>query len=237
MKDDHPRPRRPHYAGHRSRLKERFRSSGRKALADYELLELLLGYAIPRRDTKPIAKALLEKFVTIQAVLDAPLDQLEEVSGLGPHASTLIALFRAGVSRYLEPSPETAPVISGPEDVAAFLRSAIGGCPKEQFMLLCLNAAGRLVHSRIIAEGTVDAAHVYPREVLRTAMNCNATAVILVHNHPSGALAASEQDRNLTNRIGEICSQVGIALHDHLIVTRSGVYSIRLQSPVNPEKA
>jgi len=114
MKDDQPRPRRPHYAGHRSRLKERFRSSGRKALADYELLELLLGYAIPRRDTKPIAKALLEKFVTIQAVLDAPLDQLEEVSGLGPHASTLIALFRAGVSRYLEPSPETAPVISGP---------------------------------------------------------------------------------------------------------------------------
>lgn len=223
----------PHYTGHRSRLKERFRRSGRKALADYELIELMLGYAIPRKDTKPIAKSLLERFGTFQAILDAPYERLEEVEGVGMHASTLIALFRAVTSRYLEPSLETAPVISGPEDVADYTRSAIGGSPREQFMILCLNSAGRLIHSRVIAEGTVDAAHVYPREVLRSAMDCNATALILVHNHPSGTLAASEEDRLLTERLKEACSHAGISLHDHLIVTRSGVYSMRLQGQVS----
>ena len=237
MPDKPVHPLKPHYTGHRSRLKVRFRTSGRKALADHELLELLLGYAIPRKDTKPIAKALLERFGTFQAVLDAPYAHLEEVDGVGTHASTLIALFRAGMSRYLEPSTETATVISGPEDVADHVRTAIGGSTTEQFMLVCLNAAGRLIHSRVIAEGTVDAAHIYPREVLKTAMNCNATALILAHNHPSGTLAPSEQDRRLTSLLSDACSQVGITLHDHLIVTRSGVYSIRLQRQVSSKES
>ena len=233
MPDRPQRPMGPHYSGHRSRLKERFRKSGRKALADHELLELLLGFAIPRKDTKPIAKALLGRFGTFQAVLDAPYAHLEEINGVGPHASTLIGLLRAGMSRYFEPSVDNAPIVSGPEDVADYLRAAIGGSSTEQFMLICLNAAGRVIHSRVIAEGTVDSAHVYPREVLRTAMDCNATALILVHNHPSGALAASDQDRRLTSQLSDICSHVGITLHDHLIVTRSGVYSIRLQGQVS----
>jgi len=232
MPDKPQRPRRPHYSGHRSRLKERFRSSGRKALADHELIELLLGYAIPRKDTKPIAKALLERFGTFQAVLDAPQEQLEEVSGIGSHASTLLALSKACMNRYLEPSGDDRTIITGPEEVLDYVRAEIGGCSKERFMLICLNAAGRVIHSRTMAEGTVDAAHVYPREILKEAITCGATALILVHNHPSGTLAASEQDLHLTRTLTDICLQVGISLHDHLIVTRSGAYSIRLRAPL-----
>ncbi|MCU0575420.1 MAG: DNA repair protein RadC [Desulfobacterota bacterium] len=220
----------PHYLGHRLRLKERFRKSGRKALADHELIELLLAYAVPRKDTKPIAKRLLERFGSFQAALDAPQESLEETNGIGDHASTLVSLFRACMNRYLEPSGDNRTVITGPEDVADYVRAEIGGSAREQFLLICLNAAGRIIHTRTMAEGTVDAAHVYPREVLKAAMNCNATALILVHNHPSGTLAASEQDLRLTRSLTEICSQVGISLHDHLIVTRSGAYSIRLQA-------
>jgi len=219
-----------HYTGHRKRLKGRFRKSGRKAFQDHELIELLLAYAIPRKDTKPIAKRLLAKFGSFQAVLDAPRERLEEIEGIGEHASTLIILMRACMSRYFEPAKDDKPVISGPEDVLDFMRAEIGGSAKEQFMLVCLNAAGRLVHTQIIAEGTVDAAHVYPREVLKEAISHNATALILVHNHPSGTLHASQQDMRLTNQLTEICSQVGISLHDHLIVTRSGAYSIKLGS-------
>jgi len=216
--------------GHRLRLKGRLRRSGRKAFEDHELLELLLSYAIPRRDTKPIAKTLLKRFGTFQAVLDAPYERLEETPGIGQHASTLIGLMKACMNRYLEPSTDKAPLIRGPEDLVAYLRAELGGHGRERFMLLCMNSAGALVHSRIMNEGTVDAAHVYPREVVKEALDHDATALILVHNHPSGTLKASEQDMHLTRTLTEICSQVGVSLHDHLIATRNGVYSIRLGS-------
>lgn len=222
----------PHYLGHRKRLKDRLLSSGRQSLADHELIELLLAYAIPRKDTKPLAKLLLRRFGTIQSVLDATPDQLSEVHGMGMHASTLFSLLRACMNRYLEPAADNRALVTGPEDVADFLRSELGGSSKERFMLVCLNAAGRVIHTRTMAEGTVDAAHVYPREVLKEALSCGASALILVHNHPSGTLAASEQDLRLTRTLTDICSQVGLSLHDHLIVTRSGAYSIRLQAPV-----
>jgi DNA repair protein RadC len=222
----------PHYLGHRKRLKERFRSSGRRALADHELLELLLAYAIPRRDTKPLAKEMLRRFGTFQATLDAEPARLEEIRGMGSHASTLVALLRACMNRYLEPAADTRALISGPGDVTAYLRAEIGGGTTERFLILCLNASGRIVHTRTMAEGTVDAAHVYPREVLKEAIGCGASALILVHNHPSGTLRASEQDLRLTRTLTDLCSQVGISLHDHLIVTRSGAYSIRLQAPL-----
>lgn len=229
--------RKPHYLGHRSRLKERFRRSGRNALADHEIIELLLGYAIPRKDTKPIAKLLLERFGSFQAILDAPQERLEEVSGIGEHASTLLLSVRACMNRYLEPSGDGRVAITGPGDVADFVRAEIGGGAKERFLLICLNAAGRVIHTRTMAEGTVDAAHVYPREVLKEAITCGATAVILVHNHPSGTLAASEQDLRLTRTLTDICSQVGIRLHDHLIVSREGTYSIRLQDRVEGKRS
>jgi DNA repair protein RadC len=233
MPDGGKKNMKPLYAGHRMRLKGRLRKAGRKALEDYELLELLLAYALPRKDTKPLAKRLLREFRTFQAVLDAPHERLEAIEGIGDHASTLFGLMKACMGRYMEPSEDDAPLITGPEDVVAYIRAEIGGNPRERFMLLCLNAAGRLVHARIMAEGTVDTAHVYPREVIRAALDSNATAVILVHNHPSGTLAASEQDLQLTRQLTEICGQVGIGVHDHLIVSTSGAYSIRMGSCLN----
>lgn len=225
-------PDKAHYSGHRKRLRERFRRSGRQALQDYELLELLLGYAIPRKDTKPLAKEIIRRFGSVQALMDAPYDQVEAVEGMGEYASTLIRLVKSCMNLYMEPSNDLAFTITGPESVVDYLRSEIGGNHREQFMLLCLNAAGRLIHSQVMTEGTVDMAHIYPREVVKTALEKNASALILVHNHPSGSLKASEQDKQLTRQLTEICSQVGITIHDHLIVSRAGAYSIKLGTPI-----
>jgi DNA repair protein RadC len=221
-----------HYIGHRKRLRGRFRKAGRQALQDYEILELLLGYALPQKDLKPLAKRIIEKFGSLQMLFDVPYEQLEEIDGVGEYTSTLIRLVRACMARYMEPQDDDALLVSGPESVIDYLRSEIGGSVKEQFMLLCLNAAGRLIHSQVVAEGTVDAAHIYPREILKIALERGASAVILVHNHPSGTLKASDHDMNLTKLLSEICSQVGIAVHDHLIVSRCGAYSIKLGTPI-----
>lgn len=225
---DDGRPRRPHHEGHRSRLRGRFRTSGPASLADYELLELLLGYAIPRKDTKPIAKGLLERFKSLRRVLDTPAEQLEQYPGIGRQASTLIRLAKALMERYLEPFDEAAPVLSRPERLADYLRTSMGGQARERFMILCLDASGRLVHRAVLSEGTVDGAYVYPREVLRTAIESDAVSLVLVHNHPSGTLKPSEQDLRLTRELSEICSRVGITLNDHLVVTARGIYSISL---------
>jgi DNA repair protein RadC len=210
------------------RLKARLRRAGAGALSDYELIELLLCYAIGRRDTKPMAKALLERFRSLRAVLDAAPIQLEKTPGIGPHASTLLSLVKALLIRYLEPEEETAPVLSGPESVADYLRGSLGSEPRERFMILCMNASGRLVHHAVISEGTVDAACVYPREVIRTAIEADAVSIILVHNHPSGALKPSEQDIRLTRELSDLCRRMGITLNDHFVVSRHGLYSITL---------
>jgi DNA repair protein RadC len=217
----------PHYLGHRKRLKERFRGSGRKALADHELLELLLAYAIPRRDTKPLAKELLRKFGTFQAALDADPAGLEECPRHWQHASTLVALLRACMNRYLEQAVETARSSPRPEDVTRLLRAEMGGEATERFLLVCLNASSRVVHTRTHDRGDPwDAAHVIPPEVLKGGHRVRGERALLVHNHPIGTLIASEQDLRLTRTLTDLCAQVGISLHDHLIVTVSGAYSI-----------
>lgn len=221
-----------HYAGHRRRLRERFRKAGRQALQDYEILEMLLGYAIARIDTKPLAKRIIHEFGSLPALFDAPCERIEAIDGVGEYASTLIRLVRACMSRYMEPREDGSTIINGPENVVDYLRGEIGGSPKERFMLLCLNAAGRLIHSQVIAEGTVDMAHIYPREVLKIALDQGASALILVHNHPSGTLKASDHDMQLTRLLTDVCSRVGIVVHDHLIVSRGGAYSIKSGAPV-----
>jgi DNA repair protein RadC len=140
------------------------------------------------------------------------------------------------MGRYLEPSLDDAPLISGPEDVVAYLRAEIGGSAREQFHAAVPERRRKARSLPGHDEGTVDAAHVYPREVHQEALDHNATALILVHNHPSGTLKASEQDMDLTSRLTEICSQVGISLHDHLIATRNGVYSISSSRAWRPRK-
>ncbi|MCL6583519.1 MAG: DNA repair protein RadC [bacterium] len=215
------------HIGHRARLRERFLKNGRSSLADYELLELLLSYAIPRKDTKLIAKELIATFGNFAAVFDQPAEKLQTLSGIGPSVATFLISIRAVMTRYLEQKAERADAISSPEDVADFVRLAIGASQRECLMVLCLNAANRLVHHEILVEGTVDQAPVYPREIFRPALLHNATAMILVHNHPSGRAIPSEQDQYMTQRIDSLASEFNIVLHDHLIVCPSQAYSIK----------
>lgn len=216
----------PHYLGHRRRLRERFTTGGRGALRDDEVLELLLGYAIPRRDTKPLAKELLSRFRTLRGVFDAPLEELE---GVSEYAGVLLRIVKECMSRGLMPDrSEAAEALDNPEAVLRYLRAEIGGEKAEHFMLLCLNPAGRLIHTEHLSKGTVDMAHVYPREVFKTALLKGASALILIHNHPSGSITPSCHDEKLTRTLTEIGQSLGVAVHDHIIVTRDQAFSIRL---------
>lgn len=216
-----------YHAGHRSRLRERFLEKGSASLADYELLELLLAYAIPRKDTKPLAKELIKLFGNFASIFDQPKEKLSKVKGLGPTGTTLLLAVRAVLTLYLEEKTREGKPISSPEDVVAFVRLVIGAHPRECLMILCLNAANLLIHHEVISEGTVDQAPAYPREILKTALLHNATALILAHNHPSGRPIPSEQDRYLTDKIRTLASEFNITVHDHLVVCPQQAYSLK----------
>lgn len=214
-------------AGHRRRLKERFFNAGRKALADYELIELLLTYAIPRVDTKPTAKALLKKFKTIFNVLQQPYDRLLEITGIGPEAATYISLIQACLTRAMEKTIEHRKAVSGPEDIFAYVRMHFGPSTIECLHALYLDEARHVVHHQEVAMGTVDRLPLYPREVLKPALIHNATGMILVHNHPDGKPVPSENDLALTKKIEDLSAMFDIKLLDHLIVTKLQAYSIK----------
>ena len=190
-----------HRHGHRSRLRERLIKAGRNAFADYELLELLLTYAIPRKDTKQIAKRLLKRFGSFAAVFDQPRERLLEIRGVGPQTSTFLFAIRDFMVRYLEQEVEYAKTISSPEDIAEFVRTHLGTAQRECLMILYLNDANRLAHHVIVSEGTVDRSPFYPREILKTAFLRDATGLIMAHNHPSGDPIPSENDHKITRQL------------------------------------
>ncbi len=216
-----------HRHGHRNRLRERLVKAGRKAFADYELLELLLTYAIPRKDTKPTAKSLLKRFGSFAAVLDQPRERLLEVEGIGPQTSTFLFAIREFIVRYLEQEVEYAKSISSPEDIAEFVRIHLGSAPRECLMILYLNDANRLSYHFTVTEGTVDRAPFYPREILKTAFLRDATGLIMVHNHPSGDPVPSENDHKITQRLEKLAAEFDIKVHDHLIVTPNKAFSLK----------
>ena len=216
-----------HRAGHRSRLRERFKKAGRQAFADHELLELLLAYAIPRKDTKLLAKRLIEQFGSFASVIDQPRERLIEIDGIGDQASIFLSTVRASLTRYLEQKVEKTKTIAKPEDVAEFLRVQLGANQRECLMILCLNDANRLVHHDTIIEGTVNKAPFYPREIIKTALVHNATGLIMVHNHPSGDPTPSENDHRITGIMEELVKEFNITFHDHLIVTPRCAFSLK----------
>ena len=216
-----------HRYGHRSRLRERLLKAGRQAFADYELLELLLTYAIPQKDTKPIAKRLLKRFGSFAAVFDQPRERLLEIEGVGPQTCTFLFAIREFMVRYLEQGVEYAKAISSPEDIAEFVRTHLGATPRECLMILYLNDANRLAYHVIVSEGTVDRAPFYPREILKTALLRDATGLIMVHNHPSGDPIPSENDHIITSRLEKLAAEFEIEVHDHLIVTPHKVFSLK----------
>jgi len=214
-------------AGHRKRLRERFSKSGRSGLADYELLELLLTYAIPRIDTKPVAKALLHQFGTLLNVLQQPREKLILIEGVGDQTALFLHMIQRFLTRCTESVLDDQPSVTGPEDIFAFIRLNLGSRPKECIYALYLDNANRVIHHEEIAVGTVDRSPFYPREVLKPALIHNASGLVLVHNHPTGRPVPSENDLEMTRKIGEIAAALGVKLIDHVIVSSSQAYSVK----------
>lgn len=217
----------PHYAGHRDRLRARFTENGAKALADYELLELMLFRAIPRRDTKPIAKALLGRFGTIAEVLSAPIERLMEIEGIGRSVAIDLKIMQAAGQRLARDGVRQKTVLSSWSELLDYCRTAMAYEAKEQFRILFLDKKNQLIADEVQQVGTVDHTPVYPREVVKRALELSSTAVILLHNHPSGDPTPSQADILMTQKIIEVAKPLGIAVHDHIIIGKEGHSSLK----------
>jgi DNA repair protein RadC len=228
MAKPEPAKERPHYLGHRERLRERFVSAGSgDALADYELLELLLFRVIPRADTKPIAKALLARFGSLSEVLGAPIARLQEVSGVKAAVALDLKVIAAAARRMARGEIKGREVLSSWEQVLDYCRAAMAFEEREQFRILFLDKKNALIADEVQQTGTVDHTPVYPREVIRRALELSSTAIILVHNHPSGDPTPSRADIEMTKTIVETGKQLGIAVHDHIIIGKKGFASMK----------
>ncbi|MCF6327291.1 MAG: DNA repair protein RadC [Devosiaceae bacterium] len=217
----------PHYLGHRDRLRERFVSNGHETMADYELLEMVLFRILPRRDTKPIAKALIERFGSFSEALSAPPKLLSEVKGLGPMAITDLKVILAAAQRFARDGVRDRPVLSSWTQLIDYIRSQMAFEEKEQFRILFMDKKNMLIADEVQQVGTVDHTPVYTREVIKRSLELSATAIILVHNHPSGDPSPSSADVRMTKAIIEVAKPLGIIVHDHVIVGRSGHVSLR----------
>lgn len=219
-------------AGHRKRLRERFFSGGLSGFHDYEVIELLLSLNTPRKDCKDTAKALLKQFKNFQAVLEADLNDLCRVPGVGPANSLGIRLIKAVADRYLETKIFEQDVVNNPDDLLDYLNHTIGFKGKEHFAAVFLDAKNRVLASEILFSGTLTASAVYPREVVIKALGHQAAAVIFAHNHPSGDVTPSASDKDITRKLLFALGFVGITVHEHLIVGSQGVYSFAAQGVI-----
>jgi DNA repair protein RadC len=217
----------PHYHGHRERLRERFYSAGPDALSDYELLEMALFPALPRRDTKPLAKALLKKFGSFAEVVHAPEARLREVDGIKDASITQLKLLAAAAGRIARGEVQRRAQLSSWNEVIDYCRTTMAFAEKEQFRLLFLDKRNQLIADEVQQTGTVDHTPVYPREVIKRALELSATAILLVHNHPSGDPTPSQADIQMTKAIIDIAGPLGIAVHDHIIVGKNGHASLK----------
>src|SRR5882757_7033131 len=217
----------PHYHGHRERLRERFYGAGPDALSDYELLEMALFAALPRRDTKPLAKTLLRKFGSFAEVIHAPEARLREVEGIKDASVNQIKLIAAAAHRIAKGEIKRSVALSSWNDVIDYCRTGMAFADKEQFRILFLDKRNQLIADEVQQTGTVDHTPVYPREVIKRALELSATALILVHNHPSGDPTPSQADIQMTQQIVEIAKPLGISVHDHIIVGKDGHTSFK----------
>jgi DNA repair protein RadC len=216
-----------HYEGHRERLRARFKDRGQDSLADYEMLELLLFRIIPRRDVKPLAKALIAKFGGFAAVLAAPLPRLAEMDGLSEAAALELKILQAGFERAAIDKAKQKTVITSWTALLSYCRLSMQHETREQFRILFLDRKNQLIADEVQNYGTVDHAPVYPREVARRALELAASAVILVHNHPSGDPTPSKADIDITRQVTEAAKAVGVTVHDHLVIGAHGEASFK----------
>lgn len=216
-----------HFHGHRQRLRDRFMSAGEAALADYELLELLLFRAIPRRDVKPLAKSLIDRFGSFAEAVAARPERLREIEGLSEGAIAELKIAEAVARRLARSKLSKRATLSSFADVVDYCRTAMAYAQREEFRILFLDKRNALIADEVQGVGTVDHTPVYPREVVRRALELGASALILAHNHPSGDPTPSAADIRMTKDIVAIAQPFGIAVHDHLIVGREGQTSFR----------
>lgn len=217
----------PHYLGHRARLKERFLDSGPEALPDYELLELVLFRTLPRGDVKPLAKQLIATFGSFADVLAAPFERLVEIKGVKDATATDFKVIEASARRFAKGAIGKKTVLSSWSAVIDYCRTAMAFDDRERFRILFLDKKNGLIADEVQQSGTIDHTPVYPREVVRRALELRATALILVHNHPSGDPTPSRADIEMTRTIVQIAKPLGIEIHDHVIVGRDGHASFR----------
>jgi DNA repair protein RadC len=219
----------PHYYGHRQRLRERFLKSGLAGFADYEVIELLLTLAIPRADVKQPAKALIARFGNLRGILDAPIEELRAVSGIGSVTPVALQIIKAAATLYLQQSGEGLDSLADPARLSEFWRMRIGALQNEVFEVAYLDSGYRLLRDGVdrLEEGTIDRATVYPRRVIEAALKRRAAAVVLAHNHPNANLAPSEHDKLLTRAIVLAAETVHLKVLDHLIVSAQDTFSFR----------
>lgn len=217
----------PHYLGHRQRLKEKYLTCGLEGFHDYEIMELLLTYGIPRKDVKEPAKELLKRFGGLKGILDADIDELREVRGITAHTAVLVKLVKEISAAYLLQKAQERPQISCTAELIDFCKTAMGALKDEEFRVCYLDAQNRIIAVETVQEGIVNQAVVYPRKVLERALQWKASAIILVHNHPSGHVRPSDADIRLTRTIQETARTLDILVHDHLIIGENRFFSFR----------
>jgi DNA repair protein RadC len=219
----------PHYHGHRERLREKFLKGGLDGFADYEVVELLLTLAVPRGDVKETAKSLIAQFKNLRGILDAPIEELQKIKGVGNVTPVALRIIREAANLYLQQSAEQEESLASPDALSRFWRAKIGALPYEVFHVGYLDSAYKLMRDGVetLEEGTVDRAAVYPRRVVEAALRRGAFALVFAHNHPNGNVQPSEQDKVLTRALVLAAQTVQIKVLDHLIVAADGVFSFR----------
>lgn len=226
MKDDGQIP---HYLGHRQRLRKRFLKSGFAGMADHEVIEILLTLALPRKDVKKPAKDLLARFGNLQGILDASVDDLRLIKGIGEVAPTAFRIIKEVANLYLQQKAEQENYFAAHETMMEFWRSRLGGLKHEVFEVAYLDSGYRLIKDGVdrLEEGTSDRATIYPRKVIEAALKKGSSVLVLAHNHTNGNINPSEQDKNITRAIVLAAETLQIKIHDHLIISRDEVFSFR----------
>lgn len=227
----------PHYVGHRKRLRERFKKAGLSSFQDYEAVELLLTLAIPRKDVKIPAKEAIKKFGSFRGVLDAPLEELRKIPGIGVVAPLAIRFIREAATLYLQPKSQTDLTLAKiePEKISLedpkilfdYCRAAIGAHPNEVFKVIYLDSRYRIIDLETLTEGTIDRATVYPRKVMESALKKRASILAFAHNHPDGNITPSDQDKTITRALILAARALNINILDHIIVSKDEVFSFR----------
>ena len=217
----------PHYLGHRDRLRARLLERGAESLADYELMELVLFAAIPQRDVKPLAKELIDKFGSFADAVAAPAERLKQFKWLKERAIAQLKIVEAAAVRLARTRVVGKPVLSSWNALLDYCAAAMARAPEEEFRVLFLDRKNVLIQDKVMNRGTVDHAPVYPREIVKLALELSASALILVHNHPSGDPTPSRADIEMTREVVEAARALRVAVHDHLVIGRNGTASFK----------